>query len=380
MSLVTWNDVYQQLWMEAAQSRGTITSVGELPGVAHYSTLPEWPRTTGADAIAIASLVDPVLSATPLRPGGYGITRLWQTAVIEIESDAFPRPAAEYAHNRTLWSALLAVAAHLHVMDAPVPDDAAWEALLAVLWSPVVGHRNASNASDPRTRTLTAPTFESMWGTLQAELAEVRGFDLRDVPEDELADPMEVPRTTNADVVQLASYWSRALVRLQVQVMTGGVASPPDFEALQLEWQSVTADVDRLAARGKPGRVYVRNHDLWRAMRALATAFGDVDEPPAAYELVEPSAPTRTPASSPNAAAAPPAKPTDLSSRLADAADTVAKAIGNIAHDAGAGLVSKLGKPLLIGGAVAAGLILLLRATAPCDCDRSGAAPEVKAA
>lgn len=375
MSLVTWNDVYHQLWLEAAQSRGTVTSLGELPGV-RYSTLPEWPRTTGADAIAIASLVDPILSETPLRPGGYGITRLWQTAVIEIESDAFSRPAAEYAHNRALWSTLLAVAAHLHVMGAPVPDDTAWEALLAVLWSPVDAYRNATT---PRPRTLTAPTYERMWATLRAELAKVRGFDLRDLP-DEPTDTIEVPRTTNAEVIELAAYWSRALVELQVKVMTGAVASPPSFEELQLEWQAVTADVDWLATKGRPDRVYVRNHDLWRAMRALAAAFGEIDDPPADYELVEPSAPTRAPASAPSAAAAPSAKATDLSSRLADAADTVAKAIGNIAHDAGAGLVAKVGKPLLIGGALAAGLILLLRATAPCDCSDGAPAPEAEAA
>src|SRR5439155_1672509 len=118
------------------QSRGTVTSVGELPGAVRYSTLPEWPRTTGEDVIAIASLVDPILHATPLRPGGYGITRLWQTAVIDIEGIAFPNPAAEYVHNRAFWSCLLAVAAHLSLMEAALPEDDAWEALMGALWSP----------------------------------------------------------------------------------------------------------------------------------------------------------------------------------------------------------------------------------------------------
>src|SRR5678816_273667 len=107
------NDAYTHLWNQAAQSRGTVTRAGELLGATRYSSLAEWPRTTGADVIAIASLVDPILNETPLRPGGYGITRLWQTAVIELESIAFPNPAAEYVHNRTFWSTLLAVAAHL---------------------------------------------------------------------------------------------------------------------------------------------------------------------------------------------------------------------------------------------------------------------------
>src|SRR6185503_7350310 len=62
MLLVTWNDVYTDLWNHAAQSRGTVTRVGELAGATRYSSLAEWPRTTGADVIAIASLVDPILN------------------------------------------------------------------------------------------------------------------------------------------------------------------------------------------------------------------------------------------------------------------------------------------------------------------------------
>jgi hypothetical protein len=159
MLIVTWNDLYHQLWIQAAQSRGTVTSIGELPGSTRYSTLPEWPRTTGADAIAIASLVDPILSALPLRPGGYGITRLWQAAVIDLEGLAFARPAAEYAHNRALWSTLLAVAAHLDTMDAPLPEEEAWQALLDVLWGPAVEYRNAGG---PTTRTISEATSEKM--------------------------------------------------------------------------------------------------------------------------------------------------------------------------------------------------------------------------
>src|SRR5678815_2644289 len=96
MLLVTWNDAFTELWNQAARSRGTVTRACEFSSAMRYSSLPEWPRTTGADVIAIASLVDPILNETPLRPGGYGITRLWQTAVIEIEAIAFANPTSEY--------------------------------------------------------------------------------------------------------------------------------------------------------------------------------------------------------------------------------------------------------------------------------------------
>jgi hypothetical protein len=343
MSIVTWNDLYHQLWIQAAQSRGTVTSICDLPGSTRYSTLPEWPRTTGADAIVIASLVDPILSALPLRPGGYGITRLWQTAVIELEGLAFTSPSAEYAYNRALWSTLLAVAAHLDTMDAPLPDEEAWQAVLDALWVPAVDYRNASR---PAARTLTEPTFEKMWDSQKAELGKARGFDLRDAAPGEVGPPIEVPRTTNAEALRLAAYWGKALVPLQVKVMVGKVPTPTGFDGAQARWQAASGDVDRYARPGNPDDTYPKNHELWRAMHALSTTLGALGEAPGPFEL--------TVESSKHAAS-------DLPDRIANAAESVAHAIGNIAHEAGAGLASGLGKPLLIGGGVLLGLILLLR-------------------
>jgi len=68
MLIHAWNEVYFQLWTQAAQSRGTITEMDDLVGPGRYTTVPEWPRTTNADAIA--SLVDAVFGTLPLRPGG----------------------------------------------------------------------------------------------------------------------------------------------------------------------------------------------------------------------------------------------------------------------------------------------------------------------
>jgi hypothetical protein len=344
MPIVTWNDIYHQLWIQAAQSRGTNTSVGELPSSTRYSTIPEWPRTTGADAIAIASLIDPILSALPLRPGGYGITRLWQSTVIDLESLAFSRPATEYVHNRSLWSTLLAVVAHLDTMNAPLPREDAWEALLATLWGPSVAYRNANR---PTARILTEPTFERMWNTQRAEFVKARGFDLRDAPPDEVGGAIEVPRTTNADVLRLAAYWGRAIVQLKVKVMVGAFPMPGGFEGEQARWQAANADVDTYANSGKPDDVYPKNHEFWRAIRSFSIALGALGEAPSPYELVDTPKP----------------EPSDLPSRIADIAGTVANAISNIAHDAGAGLASGLGKPLLIGGGVVLGLILLLHST-----------------
>ena len=362
MSLVTWNDIYHELWMQAGQSRGTVTNVGELPGAPRVTTLPEWPRTTGEDVIAIASLVDPILHATPLRPGGYGITRLWQAAVIEIEGIAFANPAAEYVHNRGFWSTLLAVAAHLSLMGAPVPDDDAWETLTTALWSPTTEYRNG-----PTARTVTATTFSAMWDALRAQLASARGFDVRN---DELGNTLELPRMTNADVLQLEGYWSRPLVRLQVQVMTGAVPSPEGFEDLQLAWQAIIERVDQDAVHGRPTGVFSGNLEFWRVSRELATALELLPHRPAPYVVLHDGAPAfaATPGQpTPPKVAPEKPRPTDLSSRLNDLADNALTAVAHVVNDASDRLVATVGKPLLITGATLAALLLILRATAPCE-------------
>jgi hypothetical protein len=371
MSFVTWNDVYQELWRNAAQSRGTITTVGDLPGAPRYSTLPEWPRTIGADLIAIASLVDPILSETPLRPGGYGITRLWQTQVIEIESIAFANPTSEYVHNRAFWSTLLAVAAHLCTMGAPTPDDEAWEALTGALWSPAIDYRNAAG---PTSHTITAATFSEMWEALRADHARARGVDVRD---DELGGALDVPRTTNADVLMLEGYWSRPLVQLQVGVMTGALPSPDDFEDIQLEWQAITGRVDVDAVHGTPSRAYPGNLEFWRASRALAVALDLLQVRPLPYVVIDemsasPVAPGRPPAPSPApspAPAKPKPAPMDLSSRLNNLADHALTKVAQAVNDAGDRLVATVGRPLLFTGATLAALLLVLHATARCECE-----------
>jgi hypothetical protein len=207
-----------------------------------------------------------------------------------------------------------------------------------------------------------------MWDTLRAALATARGFDRRD---DELGGTIDVPRTTSADVRRLEAYWGRALVDLQLKVMTGAVASPEEFEDLQLEWQAVAGAVDDDAVHGNAHGVYPGNLEFWRATGALSTVLDVLGDSPAPYELVDAGTPAPvtpvTPVSDP-----PSAKPkvADLSSRLNDAADTAVTAIAHLVHDASAGLVKTVGRPLLITGAAVAALILLLRGTAGCDCAR----------
>jgi hypothetical protein len=342
MSILTWNDIYFQLWTQASQSRGTVTTIGEPSGHEGYSTIPEWPRTTGGDVIAMATLVDPILAALPLRPGGYGITRLWQTAVIDLEGFAFVQPSAEYLHNRSFWSTLLAVASYLDTMGAPLPLDEALETLVDMLWSPV----EYRNAGGPTTKTITEGTTEKMWNAQRDEMMKARGFDVREPTAAIGGTAMKVPRTTNADIVRLADYWGKQLAAFVPKAFFGGVPNTMGLQGQLKRWSAVMDDVDKLARKGKPDELYPKNHEFWHETIGLATNLAVWGEQPSTFELAVEST---------KQAAA------DLPGRIAGAAGAVAKAVGDVAREAGAGLLSGMGKPLLIGGGVLVGLLLLFR-------------------
>jgi len=343
MSIHAWNEVYFQLWTQAAQSRGTITEMDDLMGPGRYTTVPEWPRTTNADAIAISSLVDAVFGALPLRPGGYGIARLWQTAVIELDADAFAHPNAEYVHNRSLWSTLLAVAAYLDIMDAPLPPPEALEAVIGALWVPI----EFRNASGPTRQTITESNAEKMWAKQRDEAMTARGFDLREGTAAAPGSTMKIPRTTNADIVRLADYWAKQLARFVPKALLGGTGNTMGLEGQLKRWSDLMGDVDKLARKGgKSDEVYPKNWEFWHESFGLATNLAAWEELPTPFELAFDSTSKAI---------------HDLPGTLADVAGAVAQAVGNVAQKAGAGLLSGLGKPLLIGGGVLVAAILLLR-------------------
>ena len=79
-----WEDAFQELWNHAAHHRGMREAAADGPGHLLSDTLHQWPRTCGADVIAIASIVDAVLRTAPLTAGGYGVERTWQRCAREL--------------------------------------------------------------------------------------------------------------------------------------------------------------------------------------------------------------------------------------------------------------------------------------------------------
>jgi hypothetical protein len=116
-------------------------------------------------------------------------------------------------------------------------------------------------------------------------------------------------------------------------------------------------DVDKLAKAGKPGDVYPKNTEFWRASLSLATTLGVFGQQPAPSQLLLDS-PEDSSKSLPerllDAAK-------DLPAQIADAAGAIAHAVGGLGREAGAGFFDGLAGPLIVGAGGLVALWLLLR-------------------
>lgn len=288
MMTQTWDDAYHQLWSHAAHHRGLREAIGELPGPTLSQSLRQWPRTSGADVVAIAAVIDPVLHAAPRETGAHGIDRAWRRCTRTLETAAFRDPTREYHHNREFWSALASIAAYLATIDAPVPE-AMWQALLAELMSGEPAHRNTA-VVDERLH-LAAFSYDELWQAQKTALAKLRGADVRDAAPGVMGGRMTIPRTVNADVVQLATYWTNALVRVDKKRREMGPHGPDALRAAGLDgelrrWRAALADVDLYASRGDPVALYPKNDAFWRASGSLSVTVAAIDEEPSPFDML----------------------------------------------------------------------------------------------
>jgi hypothetical protein len=86
-----------------------------------------WARTTTADVLAIATMLDPILRNQPLRFGGRGLARRWRSSIDALGRDD---RKGEYSDNRTFWRAFPAICLYLHSQSVPLPPPEVWTALL----------------------------------------------------------------------------------------------------------------------------------------------------------------------------------------------------------------------------------------------------------
>ena len=283
-----WEDAFQELWHNAAHHRGVRDTAVDLPGHMLSDHLRQWPRTCGADVIAIASIIDSVLRTAPLASGGYGIEREWRRCARDLESAALGEPGREYRHNRTFWSAVASTVAYLASVDAAVPD-APWQALLAELAVPPHDHRNTAVVDEKL--HLAAFNYDELWQAQKTALARLRGADVREPGPKVMGGRMTVPRTTNADILQLATYWTSALAQVEIKRRQMGPHGPEALHHAGLDgeirrWRVALADVDSYAATRDPAAVYAKNEEFWRASASLSVTISLIDEAPPPFEML----------------------------------------------------------------------------------------------
>ena len=323
----TWIDAHLAVRARAYETRGSI----QLDSGA------QWPRTTGADVIAIAALFDHAvrLHGTP------GIARRWRATLADLEREALTAPRETYAENRAFWPTLESVSVFLDDVAVAPPAPALWDALIHEIGADL---RNVGPTEDgPIAHFDGIKTYDDLWTAQKKFLADKRGSDKVPPPAGMGGGDYIIPRSTNADVLQIATYWSDQLAKAK-HVM--------GYDTAVTKWKGAMADVDKLAKSGKPGDVYPKNNEFWRYAFEVAVQIAIGDESPSKWDLVVESVKdsvTHLPENLGHAA-----------SKTAEFVEEAAHAVGKIAGEAGKGLFSGLGAPLLIGAGLL-GVFLISR-------------------
>jgi hypothetical protein len=340
IEITTWLRAYFALQARAMESRGFIEINTDADDVVR------WPRTIGSDVIAIAAVLDPYVREQPLRFGGHGIARRWRAVVDDLEQFALAAFRDEYVENRSFWNALVPLCVYLHSEGAPMPPPEVWDALLAQLGDESELRNIGPKDHGPFKRFDNIKTFDDLYIAHYKHLIETRGSDEL-APEPGMGGTSrKIPRTTNGDVIALADYWSKQLAGVKEVMGHAGVVE---------KWKAALVDVD-LARKGDPNALYPKNNAFWRTLKNTAIHVAVADEAPSKTDMVLDSIKESVKNLPENLATG--AK--KAASAVASAAGDVAQGVGKIANEAGKGLFSGFGTPLLIGGGLL-GLFLISR-------------------
>lgn len=264
----SWAEVYQMLRAKAEASRGAVTVAPQgAPGTA-------WPHTTSRDAFAVALVFD---AAIDEHASGAMVARwIVESDLLAGEPDDNTEP---YVGNRSLWETLAAAAVELDRAHAPLPaasliDDALRELKTARPAAP----RERRNASGTMLVTVFAePTWRAMALRQLDFFCALRGA----VP---CGKPLELqlPATTNADVVALAVYWSDQLAHL------GSNASDTHHRLVYSCWREVVHRVLR-DVKTAPGREpCAHNLEFWASLLMLTTQSDACDAAPMPWAFHDP--------------------------------------------------------------------------------------------
>lgn len=337
--ITSWLRAYEALQSRTLAARGAIVLNSGADDA-------RWPRTIGADVIAIGAVLDPHVRALSSRFGGAGIARRWRAAMDDIETIALHEPYTTYVENRSFWRTLSSVCVHLHSEGAALPAPAIWDALLSQL-SETIERRNAGPKGDGPFQHFDAKTYDDLFTAQLKHLRALRGSDDMNPDAGMTGGKKPIPRTTNGDVVLLADYWSRQLAAVKDVFGAAGVKQ---------RWQAALADVDATARTGDPNALYPKNNGFWRVLQQTAIHVAAADEAPTKTDLMLDAIRTSL-VELPNNLKAGAKAIADGASNLAG---NIAHGVGQVAHEAGKGLFGGFGTPMLIGAGLV-GLFLITR-------------------
>ena len=316
----SWIDAFLALRSEAFGARGFDTSLHQ-----------RCPNTTNADAITIVAIFDPFVRTH----GRDGLELRWRDVRADLARAMLVDPRETYARNSVFWSTLEATCARFDDQAIEPPDASTWSGLVAELSAPIE-RRNAGPAGDGPFKHFDVKTFDELYLAQYQYLRELRGADVLAAEAGSNGFPKPIPRTTNADVVLLADYWSKQLAN--VRKVFG-------HESVEKRWKEIVADVDASARRGDPKAVYVHNNTFWRVLGTTSTHVATADEAPSSSSLALDSLVHSIEA---------------LPGRVADVVSGGAEAVAHVGGAAALGFLSAFKTPLLLGGGLVA-LYLIAR-------------------
>lgn len=337
IEITTWLRAYFALQQTASDSRGTIELTLEDDEVVR------WPRTIGVDVIAIAAAIDPVVRSQPLRFGGHGLARRWRAAMDDIEHEALRAPYTTYPQNRSFWATLAAMCVYLHSQGARLPAPDVFAGLITHLGEGVERRNVGPKADGPFKHFDGVSTFDDLFNAQLKYLRELRGSDELQPEAGMTGGKRLTPRTTNADVIALADYWTKQL---------GAVKRVMGHAGVEARWKLSLTDVDTIARPGDPNAVYPKNNGFWRDLQHTAIHVAVADEAPSKSDMMLDAVKESIVSLPQNIKAG--------AAAVASGAAEIAGSVGKIAGEAGKGLFGGFGAPLLIGAGLV-GMFLLSR-------------------
>lgn len=240
--------------------------------------LPAVPCTRNADVLALADYWTTQLACRG-QDAHDTFHRLlhsaWREVLHQVKS-AERLPASEtYAHNHEFWTSLLLLTTQSDARDAkPAP----WAFDVPAMSDDPV--RNAAPVDTGATLDFpAAKTWDEAAQMQRDAFAKLRGEDR--VTGRKIS---RVPRTTLADVRQLAAFWTQGLARV-------GFHNFADISYRHVidRWDAARAQLDRIPASLDPASVYPHNTDFWEALMTIAIQVAVTAEAPTRWQLAKES-------------------------------------------------------------------------------------------